>query len=783
MLRTPGWLRAIRAWTGRKLERRLAARYSIMFAVAMLAVAGVAQVMILLHARSTVRAAMTTSAQVYDRLWDLKARSLSDSANVLARDYGFRSAVATGDTATIESALATLRARVGANYAFVVESDGRLVGSGPLALQALVRRTVAEFPDDQRDAVVASNNGAWRLVYSPIMAPVQIGAVVFAVPLDAAQMRAMEGLSAIPLHAQVVTRSADGRWTDPDAGADFSQTFAALHDRQNPVLVDAGHGRAFTLALPLKGVTPRPDTALILSYPMRDALASYWTLQLGIALAGLFGLALVLRGSVRLAASITAPIATLDRAAQALERGDRQSIAVLGEDELGRLADSFNRMSQGIVDRENRISHLAFHDTLTQLPNRALFREQLEQAVARVGRSGGSAAVLCLDLDGFKGVNDTLGHPVGDALLRRVGQILLDVAGEGLVARLGGDEFAIILTGPSEDRARMLAQTIIDQLRLPITADGHAVTTGASIGIAVAPGDGQDADTLLKNADLALYRAKHDGRGVFRFFEPALDAEARKRRQIELDLRRALGAGEFWLAYQPIYDLAKDQVAGFEALLRWTHPERGEVGPDEFITVAEETGLIQQIGEWVLNTACRDAVRWPDGVRVAVNVSALQFRSAGFPTMILQALARSGLASERLEIEITESIFLDGEAPTLALLHKLRGLGIRIALDDFGTGYSSLSYLRRFPFDKIKIDKSFIDTVAEEESATAICQAIVDLANALHIETTAEGVEHQSQLDALRGQGCSSIQGYLFSRPVNAAHALALLERRQSMAA
>ena len=394
-------------------------------------------------------------------------------------------------------------------------------------------------------------------------------------------------------------------------------------------------------------------------------------------------------------------------------------------------------------------------------------------------KRGETVAVLYLDLDGFKSVNDTLGHPIGDALLRIVSTTLGELATDGVVSRLGGDEFAIILAdGIAPDRPRALAQAILDQLRLPMRADGHDVSTGTSIGIALGPQDGADPDTLLKNADLALYRAKQDGRGILRFFEPALDAAARERRQLELDLREALAKGQLRLDYQPIFDIKRDRIAGFEALLRWEHHTRGLISPVEFIPVAEETGLIIAIGEWVMHEACRQASTWESDLRVAVNVSPLQFRSNGFANIVFQALARANLTPNRLEIEITESVFLEGADQTLELLHRLRGLGVRIALDDFGTGYSSLSYLRSFPFDKIKIDRSFVINVAHDDSAAAIVHAIVELASALHMETTAEGVDEE-QLTELRAQGCGSIQGFLFSRPIRASEIDRLLHDRR----
>ncbi|MGI4949152.1 MAG: putative bifunctional diguanylate cyclase/phosphodiesterase, partial [Janthinobacterium lividum] len=620
-----------------------------------------------------------------------------------------------------------------------------------------------------------------------IMAPTRIGSVVFALPLDRAEMDALQKLSAIPLVATVLRRDAGGHWVSadglvaPDAAVDA--LVRASRDQRPLATVSLPGGRAFALARPLTGPRGSVSAALLITYPLSAALAPYLPLQIGLGVAGLGGILLVVFASIRLARGIASPIAALDAAARSLEEGARTEVAVVGHDEIARLAASFNRMSAGIVEREHRISHLAFHDSLTGLPNRAYFRQALEQALGR-GGAGRPVAVLCLDLDDFKGVNDTLGHPVGDALLRGIGGILGELAPDCLVSRLGGDEYAIILTGGFDpDRPRALAQAIIDRIALPMQADGHQIATGFSIGIAIGPDDGRDPDQLLKNADLALYRAKHDGRGVFRFFEASLDAAARRRRQLELDLRAALRTGQFRLNFQPIFDLKADRIGGFEALLRWNHPTRGEVGPAEFIPVAEETGLIAAIGEWVMQEACRHAATWPDHIRVAVNVSPLQFRNPGFLAVILQALATSDLAPDRLEVEITESVFLDGEASVIKLLHGLRSMGIRIALDDFGTGYSSLSYLRSFPFDKIKIDRSFVNTDAADASGAAIIRAIVDLADALNMETTAEGVEDADQLARLRGQGCSSIQGYFFSRPVEGSAVASLLTTSLAQAA
>ncbi|MFC3580454.1 bifunctional diguanylate cyclase/phosphodiesterase [Sphingomonas hylomeconis] len=789
---------ALANWHGlfdfRHLRTRMTVLYAALFALALLVVAVVAQVMIRAHAERSVRAELATSGSVYDRIWALRAASLFTSADVLARDFGFRAAVASGDRPTIVSAVSNLRARAGVANAFVIDGTGAVMGDGPADLRATLRTLPATFGNGRHDAVIATGSGTYRLVVAPIMAPVEIGRVVFAIPLDAAEMRALERLSAIPLSATMLHRRADGHWASrsgasvadswPNSGIDRFVDGTIARDAATPKTLDLAGDRAFALAIPLAGRGTAPEAALLLSYPLDTALASYHSLQIGIALAGVMGLILMLLGSRRLASGIARPIAALDAAAKALEEGSRAELKVEGSDEIARLAESFNTMSAGILEREHRITHLAFHDSLTGLPNRTFFRQQLETAITRTAKLNERAAVLCLDLDGFKGVNDTLGHPIGDALLRQVGLILDDLASDGTVSRLGGDEFAIILAGRWEDdRPRALAQTILDRFRHPIAVDELHIASAVSIGIAVAPHDGPDGDALLKSADLALYRAKQDGRGVFRFFEPALDAAARRRRQLELDLREALFTGQFRLNYQPIFDLARDRIGCFEALLRWQHPSRGNIPPAEFIPVAEETGLIVAIGEWVMHEACRQAAAWPAHVRVAVNVSPLQFRNSGFSNIIVQALTRGGLSADRLEVEITESVFLDGENGVLQVLHQLRAMGVRIALDDFGTGYSSLSYLRSFPFDKIKIDKSFVDLVAQDPSSAAIVHAIVDLARALKMETTAEGVEDRDQLNELRDQGCSSIQGFWFSRPIEGDAVLAMIAGPMSAAA
>ncbi|MER8517379.1 EAL domain-containing protein [Mesorhizobium sp. M1060] len=425
---------------------------------------------------------------------------------------------------------------------------------------------------------------------------------------------------------------------------------------------------------------------------------------------------------------------------------------------------------------EERMSHLAHYDTLTDLPNRSMFRERLDQAMA----GDTPLAIFSLDLDRFKAVNDTWGHPAGDWLLRCVAERLRHSlrSDTDVVARLGGDEFAILQFNPKgATDAEQLAKRIVAVVSQPFRDKGRDMHVGISLGIALYPGDGKDADTLLKNADMALYSGKSEGRNVYRFFEPGMDALVRARLALETDLETALKRREFVLEFQPITNIASGKIVGAEALMRWNSPTRGLVAPDDFIAAAEDSGLIVPLGEWALKQACSVAAGWPPGMRIAVNVSAVQIRSADFARSVISALAVSGVPASRLELEITETVLMDESERVLKTLRQLRELGIRIALDDFGTGYSSLGYLRRFPVDKIKIDRSFIHDIDNKDTA-AIVRTIIGLGAELGITVTAEGVETEAQLDILRKAGCVEAQGFLIGMPSKAADMARLLKTR-----
>ena len=425
---------------------------------------------------------------------------------------------------------------------------------------------------------------------------------------------------------------------------------------------------------------------------------------------------------------------------------------------------------------DEKIAHLAHYDALTDLPNRAMFRERLEQALKAL-RPSEQLAVLYIDIDEFKSVNDALGHAVGDELLKEVAERLRTcLKASDVAARLGGDEFAVIQTAiRKQSETAQLVDGIHAAIRRPFECLGHMITTDASIGISLAPGDGRDLDQLLRNADLALYGAKGGGRRTYRFFEAGMDARAKARRSLELELRQAVLDGGIEAYYQPVLTLKDGKISSCEALLRWRHPERGMISPAEFIPVAEETGLINELGRWVLNTACAEAANWPQDVRVAVNVPPVQFRSQTLALNVAAALAASGLAASRLELEITEAVLIRDDEVALEVLHQLRKLGVRIALDDFGTGYSSLSYLQRFPFDKIKIDRSFIRDLASTGASSSIVQAVVNIAAASDMTTTAEGVETEQQRNLLSILGYTEMQGFLFSLAIPAAEIRRLL--------
>jgi diguanylate cyclase (GGDEF)-like protein len=755
----------------RSLSTRLTVQFALLFAAAMLAVSAALSTFIAGAASREVEGQLQSSGAVYDRLWQQRAHELQNAAQLLARDFGFRAAVATGDHATMQSALGNAAARLKVRNAFIITADGKVTAIDQSIPAGETARLWEPLDEGHLTGVSMLAGRPQQLVAAPIMAPTLIGWVVFAADLDAREMRSLERLSAIPLHAAVLAQS-NGLWSEAAGSmSSLSGTTASLaesHVRTGSAFEMRVAGEnSIVLAKPLATFSDRQQAILLLAYPKAQALADARKLQWTLAVMTLLGLLLMGFATWRAAGRITQPLARLDEAAGRLATGEHVQVRVRGSDELARLATSFNEMVGKIAEREQRITQLAFNDVLTGLPNRTMFHQQLEQLFRSSEGNGGLFALHCLDLDQFKVINDTLGHPAGDALLVETAQRLRHAARGHFVGRLGGDEFVVLQSaGDNRDAIDRLAREILSAIARPLSIDANELVPSTSIGIAIAPDDGSEGGTLLRNADLALYRAKEAGRGTYAFFEESLNQRAQERRQLESDLRMAVERGEFELHYQPLFDLEHNRICSFEALIRWNHPKRGLVAPADFIPVAEDTGLIVPIGAWVIREACAQAARWPGHIRVAVNVSPVQFHRGALHETILRALAVTGLAPDRLEVEITESIFLEGSETTLRLLHALRSVGVRVALDDFGTGYSSLSYLQSFPFDKLKIDRSFIHNLLTRQGASAIVHAITELANALGIETTAEGVEETAQLMELRAHGCSSVQGFLFSEPM-----------------
>ena len=441
-------------------------------------------------------------------------------------------------------------------------------------------------------------------------------------------------------------------------------------------------------------------------------------------------------------------------------------------------------ISEDITEQKlagERIKYMAHHDGLTSLANRALFRQQLDAAMTEFRRTGRRVTLYFFDLDGFKKINDTLGHPTGDALLRMLADRVRQCAGDGdTVARLGGDEFAILHpASPMAKNETALARELVQRISKPYDVGGNRLTVTASIGVSTSGEACADSDRMLRNADVALYRAKEGGRNAFRFYDPSMDHHLEEKRARELAVRNALARGEFEVHYQPFVSVTNERICGMEALLRWRHPEKGLLPPCEFIPIAEETALIGALGEWVLRKACEDAAGWPVYIGLAVNISPSQCNAALTQT-VMSALAMSRLSPGQLELEITESALLQDSSTTVSVLHQLRGLGVKIAMDDFGTGYSSLSYLRSFPFDKIKIDKSFVKDVLTDSDSLAIVRAVAGLGASFGVPTTAEGVETVEQFEQVRAAGCTHVQGYYFGRPMPIDEVMRVLHRRRA---
>ncbi|MCX7284260.1 MAG: EAL domain-containing protein [Novosphingobium sp.] len=741
----------------RTLGSRIALLYVVLLTLVMAATIVVAGSGINLFARETAERDLAANARVFDKIIDTRQNQMADAGEVVARDFGFREAFAVGDAPTLASALQSLRDRARVSEAAIVHLDGSVIASG--GTQAGNGTTIDGAAmlsrlEEGQDRGVVTLDGAEALAAAvPIELPDLAGWLVLVNRLGPEDMAQLSRLSAVAVEARVVDRAGLGKKLANVALGKITE-------------LDGSKGERLVRVSAIASLQDGREPRLVLAHSLSAALARYAKLRMVLLLISGIGVLAGAWAAVRLSRGIALPLQSLAQAARAYGNGAVAKVKVEGAIEVRSLADSFNAMVDAVEEREQQIMHASLHDALTALPNRRFFIEKLDRAVARQSENH-RTMVAFIDIDDFKAINDAMGHPFGDELLRSVGRSLQEQFADAMIARFGGDEFGLLLDGldPRTDLTA-LARSLEATLNREMTIDGRSLLVSASVGIAIGPSDADTSDALLKSADLALYRAKSEGKGAYHFFEPELDAEASRRRRMEIDMRRAIRDGDFELHFQPLFSISENRVKGFEALMRWPHKEHGMIPPVTFIPIAEESGMIVQLGEWAVREACRQAALWPSDISVAVNISPRQLVADGLATCVAQALAQTGLPAERLELEITESVFIGNVERTLKILHSLQTLSVRVALDDFGTGYSSLSYLRSFPFDKIKIDQSFVRALEEGGSAHAIIRAITTLADALGMDTLAEGVETQELSDALKAEGCDMIQGYLISRPV-----------------
>jgi len=761
------WRRRAQVY-GNSLQARVSLSIAALLVVVMALTVGVADYGLRLYASSVAERDLVAGSKVFQRSLSAQQNELRRAGEVVARDFGFRAAFASADHNTLVSALTSLAARAHAGTAIVVSLDGAITTSpGTPVIDG--RRLLTGLNNGADGGVIMVGKMLSLGAAARLEMPDLAGWLVLARPLDQRAMSEFARLSAIPINAQVAQAS--------HPGPDLADVVPGQVDHRYGDGASAPSGAELVQITTLPSLQSGLQPVLALRYPLSNAARAFQSLRLALASIGLIALAMGVFMASRIARNILLPLNRLAAATTSMARGEMTRVEIRGRDELATLARSYNAMVDSIEERERRITHAWLHDGLTNLPNRRFFQEKLDLAVSQQGRDS-RIIVIVLDLDDFKLINDTMGHDTGDALLRHFAALLPELAPNAQVARFGNDEFALLADymGVNEDIA-----TRIERFARKMDADvqiaGKTIPLSVSFGVAVCPDDAHDSATLIKHAELALSRAKRDGKQTYRFFEATLDEAAIRRRLLEIDLREALRNGEFELHFQALFSPSECRIKGFEALLRWHHPQRGLINPAEFIPIAEHSGLIIAISEWVIREACSQATLWPDDICVAVNISPRHFEVPGLIPCVISALAHTGLSPNRLELEITESVFINEFAQTTDILRQLRGLGVRIALDDFGTGYSSLSYLRSFPFDKVKIDQSFVRDLASDASARAIVRAITALAGALGMETLAEGVEDVEQYDALIAEGCQMIQGYLISRPVPVLQAIAVLAR------
>ena len=718
------------------------------------------------NARSNAQEQLSVAERVFGQVIRSNGEKLAQAASVVAADFAFRQAVATHDENTVASALKNHGDRVNADIVMLVDLDGKFIAdsNGPAPEGATFPfPTLIHAAQRNGDASSIGMIGGrpYQLVAVPVKAPVTIAWIAMGFLIDDKMASEMSKLTS--LDVSFLDGRTDGKW---------AVLASSLPPSKRPMLVNAaGLADENYASRLIKLQSPGEPMAVLLQRSLRDALAPFQRLRTALWLITLCGVLVSVIGSVFTARSVTRPIAALTRFSRRIGQGNyAEPLVVTHNDEIGELASSFNQMQEGIADRERRITELAYMDGLTGLPNRALFSDRLQQAIGVALRVGHPLSVMMMDLDRFKYVNDTLGHPIGDLLLCEVAKRLqasLHRASD-TVARLGGDEFAVLLPTDDIEAAKIIAARILKALEEPTMIEGQLVDIGASIGIVAFPLNGADMNVLLRRADIAMYTAKRTNTG-FALYDERHDHNSAERLSLMGELRQAVEHDQLTLYYQPKVDLATHTVRYVEALIRWDHPTRGFVAPDQFIPFAEQTGYIKTISRWVADKAIHQCAIWREqGIELAVsvNVSARELIQSTLPEMFQSLLLKYDVPAEWIWVEITESAILDDPDHAIETLDRLRALGIRISIDDFGTGYSSLSYLKRMPVDELKIDKSFVMGMANDKDDETIVRSTIDLGHNMGLKVVAEGVETEEMLEQLKGMRCDLVQGYHLSRPL-----------------
>jgi EAL domain-containing protein (putative c-di-GMP-specific phosphodiesterase class I)/GGDEF domain-containing protein len=754
----------------RSLRTRLTVLYAGLFAVAMLLISFAVYTAISSNAIRLVRGELAASGGVFDRIWAMRASQLENGAGLLSRDFGFREAIATHDDATIISALDNLKVRLGIDLAFMVGVDGKITAAGQAPIAGLDPATLAAIQgDDAVSGVMVIGHSPYEVVSVPVLAPIPMGWVVFANRLDDGQMRALERLSAIPLDAAVLTRGADGLWRDDrkardDGSARNLSRFidAALKGNGGPGELVTPQGPVIALAKPLQSIAGAP-AMLVLKFPIARAMAPYRSMLAMIVGAGLLGILLLVVGSWGLARGVTRPLSALEEAARRLQRGEDAKVVVAGEDEVARLADGFNAMAAEIGERERRIFHLALHDADSGLPNRQWLERQIAQLVA--AGEGETVVVAALGIDRFAHMRGAIGHGLAGVLVGDIGARLVQRRPDLHVARLSTTALGVALRASDLASARQTVSELQAALDAPVLLGETTIDITLTAGLAFHAVDADRVTSVIERASIALDQAR-DTRQAIAVFDAVAYGDPAANLSLMGEMRRSILDGDLMLHHQPKYDVRRGVVSGVEALVRWRHPTRGLLGPDLFIPMAEETGHIRALTEWVLAQAIMDQTamrRAGHALSVSVNISGRLLGDAEFAEVALQMIAA---AEGDICLEITETAVIENPELGLAVIERFAAAGVAISIDDYGTGLSSLAYLKQIRASELKIDKAFVVAVADSQRDALLVRSTVDLAHGLGMKVTAEGVETPTALALLSSMGCDLIQGYFIARPM-----------------